>query len=324
MQAVRVHQVGGPEALVYEEVPDPQPGAGEALVHIEAAGLNFIDVYHRTGFYKLATPPPFTLGQEGAGTVAAVGSGVVDVAVGDRVAFCAVQGAYAEKAVVPATRLVKLPDGVSTRQGAAVMLQGMTAHYLTCSTYPLRAGETCLIHAAAGGVGLLLCQIAKLRGARVLATVSTEEKAQLARQAGADLVVRYNEQDFVAETKSATGGRGVQVVYDGVGRTTFDKSLACLAPRGMMALFGQSSGAVPPLDPGRLAAGGSLFLTRPSMQHYIATRDEYLGRAADLFAWITAGKLDVRIGAEFPPRNAADAHRALEARQTTGKVLLIP
>jgi NADPH2:quinone reductase len=324
MRAVRVHQFGGPEALVYEEVTDPQAGPGQAVVRIEAAGLNFIDVYHRTGFYKLPTPPPFTLGQEGAGTVTAIGEGVSEVAVGDSVAWCGVQGAYAEQAAVPASRLVKLPAGMSTRQGAAIMLQGMTAHYLACSTYPLRAGDACLVHAAAGGVGQLLCQIARLRGARIFATVSSEDKAKLARQSGADEVILYTHEDFEAEVKRATGGRGVQVVYDGVGRTTFDKSLACLAPRGMMALFGQSSGAVPPFDPGRLAAGGSLFLTRPTLYHYIATREELETRAGDLLGWLAAGKLEVRIGAEFPLRNAAEAHRALEGRHTTGKVLLIP
>jgi NADPH2:quinone reductase len=324
MRAVRVHQFGGPEALVYEEVTDPQAGPGQAVVRIEAAGLNFIDVYHRTGFYKLPAPPPFTLGQEGAGTVTAIGEGVSEFAVGDRVAWCAVQGAYAEQAAVPASRLVKLPAGVSTRQGAAIMLQGMTAHYLACSTYPLRAGDACLVHAAAGGVGQLLCQVARLRGARIFATVSSEDKAKLARQSGADEVILYTHQDFEAEVKRATGGRGVQVVYDGVGRTTFDKSLACLAPRGMMALFGQSSGAVPPIEPARLAAGGSLFLTRPTLGHYIATREELETRAGDLFGWLAAGKLEVRIGAELPLRNAAEAHRALEGRQTTGKVLLIP
>jgi NADPH2:quinone reductase len=324
MKAVRVHQFGGPEVLVYEEVDDPQAGPGQAVVRIEAAGLNFIDVYHRTGFYKLPTPPPFTLGQEAAGTVISVGEGVTEPVVGDRVAYCGVQGAYAEKAAVPAARLVKLPDGGTTRQGAAVMLQGMTAHYLACSTWPLRPGDDCLVHAAAGGVGQLLCQIAKLRGARVFATVSTEEKARLARQCGADEVILYTRQDFEAEVKRATAGRGVQVVYDSVGRTTFDKSLACLVPRGLMALFGQSSGAVPPIDPGRLAAQGSLFLTRPTLGHYIATREELTARAEDLFGWLAAGKLEVRVGAELSLRNAADAHRALEGRQTTGKVLLIP
>jgi NADPH:quinone reductase len=324
MHAVRVHQFGGPEALVYEEVDDPVAGPGQALVRIEASGLNFIDIYHRTGFYKLPTPPPFTLGQEAAGTVMAIGDGVSDVAVGDRVAYCGIQGAYAEQAAVPAARLVKLPDGVSTHQGAAVMLQGMTAHYLACSTRPLGPGDACLVHAAAGGVGELLCQIAKLRGARVFGTVSTEEKAELARQSGADEVILYTRQDFEAEVKRATDGRGVQVVYDGVGRTTFDKGLACLAPRGMMVAFGQSSGAVPPVDVGRLAAMGSLFLTRPTLFHYMATREELTARAGDLFGWLAAGKLTLRIGAELPLRNAADAHRALEGRQTTGKVLLIP
>jgi NADPH2:quinone reductase len=324
MHAVRVHQFGGPEALVYEEVDDPRPGPGQAVVRIEAAGLNFIDVYHRTGFYKLPAPPPFTLGQEAAGTVIAIGDGVSEVAVGDRVAYCAVQGSYADQAAVPAARLVKLPEGVSTRQGAAVMLQGMTAHYLACSTFPLHPGDSCLVHAAAGGVGQLLCQIAKLRGARVFATASHEDKARLARECGADEVILYTQQDFEPEVKRATGGRGVQVVYDGVGRTTFDKSLACLAPRGMMVLFGQSSGAVPPFDPGRLAALGSLFLTRPTLFHYIATREELTARASDLFTWLAAGKLKVRVGAEVPLSKAAEAHRALEARQTTGKVLLIP
>jgi NADPH2:quinone reductase len=324
MRAVRVHQFGGPEALVYEEVADPHAGPEQAVVRVEAAGLNFIDVYHRTGFYKLPTPPPFILGQEGAGTLLAVGDGVSEVAVGDRVAWCGVQGSYAEQAAVPAARLVKLPDGVSTRQGAAVMLQGMTAHYLATSTWPLRPGDACLVHAAAGGVGQLLCQIAKRRGARVFATVSTEEKARVARQCGADEVILYTRDDFEAEVKRATGGRGLQVVYDGVGRTTFDKGLACLAPRGLMALFGQSSGAVPPIDPGRLAAHGSLFLTRPTLFHYIATREELTARADDLFGWLAAGQLDVRIGRELPLRDAAEAHRALEGRQTTGKVLLIP
>jgi NADPH:quinone reductase len=324
MKAVRVHQVGGPEALRYEEVADPQPGPGQAVVKVEAAGLNFIDVYHRTGFYKLPTPPPFTLGQEGAGVVTEVGDGVSEVAKGDRVAWCGVQGAYADMAAVPAARLVKLPPAVSSRQGAAVMLQGMTAHYLATTTFPLKAGDACLVHAAAGGVGLLLCQIAKMRGAHVFATVSTEEKAALARQAGADQVIFYETQDFAAEVKRATGDRGVAVIYDGVGKSTFDRGLTCLAPRGMMVIFGQSSGGVPPFDPGRLATSGSLFLTRPTLFHYIASRDELLGRANDLFGWIAAGKLDVRIGAEFALRDAGLAQQALEGRRTTGKVLLIP
>ncbi|HVT59446.1 MAG TPA: quinone oxidoreductase [Thermoanaerobaculia bacterium] len=324
MWAVRVHELGGPEALVYEEVPDPEAAPGEAVVRIEAAGLNYIDVYHRTGLYKVATPPPFILGQEAAGTVIAVAAGAAGVAVGDRVAYSGVQGAYAGQAAVPAARLIKLPGAVTTRQGAAATLQGMTAHYLACATYPLQRGDTCLVHAAAGGVGLLLCQIARLRGARVLATVSTAEKAELARQAGASEVILYSRDDFAAEVKRLTEGRGVQVVYDGVGRATFDRSLACLAPRGMLALFGQSSGPVPPFDPGRLATGGSLFLTRPSLGHYTASREELQQRAGDILGWIAAGQLALRIGREFPLREAAAAHRALEGRETTGKVLLIP
>jgi NADPH2:quinone reductase len=324
MKALRVHELGGSEALVFEDVAEPRAQAGQAVVKVEAAGLNFIDVYHRTGFYKLPGGPPFTLGQEGAGTVEEVGEGVDEVAPGDRVAWCGVQGADAERAAVPAARLVKLPAPVSSKVGAACMLQGMTAHYLATSTYPLRDGDTCVVHAAAGGVGLLLCQIAKLRGAKVFATVSNEEKAALARGAGADEVILYTEQDFAAEVKRATGGRGVSVVYDGVGKTTFEKGLSCLRPRGMMALFGQSSGAVPAVEPGHLASSGSLFLTRPTLGHYIADRAELLARADELLGWIADGKLSVRIGAEFPLADAADAHRALEGRHTTGKVLLIP
>ncbi|MEO6349950.1 MAG: quinone oxidoreductase [Candidatus Limnocylindrales bacterium] len=322
MKAIRVHTPGGPDALVYEDAPDPVPKAGEALVRLEAIGVNFIDVYFRSGQYKSAALP-FTPGQEGAGTVVALGPDASGVAVGDRVAYTGVQGSYAELSAVPADRLVRLPDGVSTRDGAALMLQGMTAHYLATSTFPLERGQTCLVHAAAGGVGLLLCQIAKRRGARVIGTVSTEEKAVLARQAGADDVIQYTRQDFVAEVQRLTSGAGVQVVYDSVGRTTFDGSLRSLARRGMLVLFGQSSGAVEPLDPQRLSAGGSLFLTRPSLFHYMATRDELLGRANDLFGWLRDGSLSVRIGAEFPLAQAADAHRALEGRQTSGKVMLL-
>ncbi|HSF41508.1 MAG TPA: quinone oxidoreductase [Thermoanaerobaculia bacterium] len=323
MKAIRVHTPGGPEALKLDEVPDPTPREGEAVVRVEAAGVNFIDVYFRTGLYK-GPSLPFTLGQEAAGTVTAVGPGVTEVAVGDRVAYSAVQGAYAELAVVPAARLVKLPEGVSARQGAAAMLQGMTAHYLACSTYPLKPGDTCVVHAAAGGVGQLLCQIAKLRGARVLGTVSTEEKARIAREAGADEVIRYTEQDFAAEVKRLTEGRGVQVIYDGVGRQTFDKGLDSLARRGMMVLFGASSGPVPPFDPQILNAKGSLFLTRPSLGHYIATREELVERAGDVLGWIADGKLRLSIDREVPLAEAAEAHRALEARETKGKVLLIP
>lgn len=323
MKAVRVHAHGGPEALVFEEIPDPSPGPGQALVRVEASGVNFIDVYYRTGLYKPASLP-FALGQEGAGTVAAVGPGVAEVVPGDRVAWTMVQGSYAALATVPAARLVKLQDGVTARQAAAALLQGMTAHYLACSTYPLQPGDTCLVHAAAGGVGLLLCQIARLRGARVLGTTSTADKARLAREAGAEEVILYGEQDFAAEARRLTGGRGVQVVYDGVGRATFDKSLDSLAPRGMMALFGAASGPVPAFEPAVLAAKGSLFLTRPSLAHYVTTREELLARAGDVLGWVRDGKLRLHVGAEHPLAGAAEAHRALEGRRTTGKVLLIP
>ena len=320
MRAVRLHAPGGPDALAVETVPVPRPGRGEALVHLEATGVNFIDVYKRTGLYKV--PLPATIGEEGAGSVVAVGDGASEVRVGDRVAWAAVLGAYADYAVVPTARLVPLPDAVSAAQGAAVMLQGMTAHYLAVSTYPLREGDRCLVHAAAGGVGLLLVQIAKRRGAYVIGTAGSEEKAQLARDAGADAVVVYTQQEFVAETKRLTNGGGVHVVYDSVGRTTFLPGFDVLAPRGMMVLFGQSSGPVSPLDPQLLSQKGSLFLTRPTLGHYVATREELLWRAGELFAWIAGGELDVRIGAEFPLERAAEAHRALEGRATTGKVLL--
>lgn len=322
MKAIRVEAPGGPEVLQYVDVPDPVPAEGQALVRIEAIGVNFIDVYHRTSLYKV--PLPFTLGQEAAGTVEAVGPGVSGVAIGDRVAYAGVLGTYAEKTAVPAERLVKLPDGLSARDGAAAMLQGMTAHFLACSTYPLKPGDTCLIHAAAGGVGLLLCQIAKMRGARILATTSTEEKARLAREAGADEIIFYDKQDFAAEVRRLTGGQGVQVVYDGVGRATFDRSLDSLARRGMMVLFGQASGPVPPLDPTILNTKGSLYLTRPTLFAYIVTRDELMSRADDVLGWIREGKLKLRIGLELPLREAAAAHRALEGRTTTGKVLLLP
>jgi len=323
MKAVRVHAPGGPDALRYEDVPDPVPAAGQALVRVEAAGVNFIDVYHRTGLYK--APMPLTLGREGAGTVLEVAPDVRDLAPGDRVAWAGGFGGYAEKATIAADQLVKLPDGVSARQGAAAMLQGMTAHYLAISTYPLKAGDTCLVHAGAGGVGLLLTQIAKMRGARVLTTVSTAEKAKLSREAGADAVIDYTTQDFEAEAKRETGGRGVQVVYDSVGKTTFEKSLASLAPRGMLALFGQSSGPVGPFDLQILAQLGSLYLTRPSLfGGYIADREELLERAGDVLGWVRDGKLELRIGLELPLSEAAEAHRALEGRRTTGKVLLVP
>jgi len=322
MKAVRIHAPGGPEVLKYEDAPQPSPKAGEAVVKVDAAGLNYVDVYVRTGAYK--GEYPMTLGMEAGGTISAVGAGVSDVAVGDKVAYTGIPGAYAEYAAVPAARLVKLPAGLSTRQGAAAMLQGMTAHYLACSTYPLKKGDTCLVHAAAGGVGLLLCQIATMRGARVIGTVSTQEKAKLARDAGADEVILYTSQDFEAEVKRLTDGKGLQVVYDSVGKTTFDKSLNCLAPRGMLALYGQSSGPIGPFDVGQLGAKGSLFLTRPSLNAYIASRDELVQRSTELLGWIRDGKLRLRTEFEFPLKDAAEAHRALEGRKTTGKVLLVP
>ena len=322
MKAIRVHSPGGPEALRYEDVPQPSPAAGDVLVKVEAAGVNYIDVYQRTGMYKVATP--FTLGQEAAGVVTAVGPGVSDPKPGDRVAYTSILGAYAEYAVVPADRVVVLPDGVTTRQAAAAMAQGMTAHYLACTTYPLKAGDTCLVHAAAGGVGLLLCQIASRRGARVIGTVSTREKAALARDAGARDVILYTEQDFEAEAKRLTNGLGLQVVYDSVGKTTFEKGLNCLARRGMMVLYGQSSGPVGSFDPQVLNQKGSLFLTRPTIAHYIATRAELVARAGEVLAWVKSGTLKLRIEHEFSLAEAAEAHRALEARKTTGKLLLIP
>ena len=322
MKTIRVHAPGGPEALQFEETERPAPGPGQVLVKIEAAGVNFIDIYQRTGHYKV--PLPFIPGQEAAGIVAAVGPGVAEPRVGDRVAYATVLGAYAEYAVVPADRVVGLPDGVSAKQGAAAMLQGMTAHYLATSTYPLKPGDTCLVHAAAGGVGLLLCQIAKLRGARVLGTVSTREKAALARGAGADEVILYTERDFETEVKRLTNGAGLRVIYDSVGKTTFEKGLSCLALRGMMVLYGQSSGPVGPFDPQVLNQKGSLFLTRPTLVHYIATRAELLARAGEVLGWIERGMLKVRIERELPLAQAAEAQRLLEGRKTTGKVLLIP
>jgi NADPH2:quinone reductase len=322
MKAIRVHAPGGPEVLRYEDVPTPTPQAGQVLVQVEAAGVNFIDIYQRSGLYKVALP--FTPGHEAAGVVTALGPGVTAPGVGARVAYPHVLGAYAQYAAVPADRVVPLPPGLSAKQGAAAMLQGMTAHYLATTTYPLKAGDTCLVHAAAGGVGLLLCQIAKLKGARVLATVSTEEKATLARRAGADEVIRYTDQDFEVEVKRLTGGRGLQVVYDSVGQTTFAKGLNCLARRGMMVLFGQSSGPVGSFEPQILSQKGSLFLTRPTLGDYIVTRDELLARAGEVLGWIESGRLKLRIAHEFPLAAAAEAHSLLEGRQTTGKVLLLP
>src|SRR4029077_21030564 len=322
MKAVRVHKYGGPEVLTMDDIPVPEPKAGEARVKIEAIGVNFIDIYQRTGLYPIQTP--FTLGSEAAGVVDAVGPGVTEVRKGDRVAYSMVIGAYAEFAVVPAWRLVPVPVNVDAKSAACLMLQGMTAHYLTHSTYALKKGETALVHAAAGGVGLLLIQIAKQLGANVIGTVSTEAKAQLAKELGADHVILYTQSDFLAEVKKLTDNRGVHVVYDSVGQTTFDKSLDCLKPRGYLVLLGQSSGPVPPFDPGKLAAKGSLFLTRPSLAHYTLNRDELLQRSADLFNWTASGKLKLRIEKTFSMANAADAHRALEGRKTTGKVILLP
>jgi NADPH2:quinone reductase len=322
MRAIRVHEIGGPEVLRPEELPEPVPGPGQAQVRIEAIGVNFIEVYQRCGLYSV--PLPGTPGSEAAGVVVAVAPDVAELRPGDRVASVSFAGSYAAFALAAAERLVKLPDGVTPRQAAAVMLQGMTAHYLVHSTYPLKPGDTCLVHAAAGGVGLLLTQLAKRLGARVIGTVSTREKAALAREAGADEVVLYAEQDFAVEVKRLTGGRGVQVVYDSVGRTTFEQSLRSLAPRGMMALFGQSSGPVPPFDPQRLNQLGSLFITRPKLNDHLLTRGELLSRADDVLGRVADGTLRVRIDREVPLARAAEAHQALEARATAGKVLLIP
>jgi NADPH2:quinone reductase len=322
MKAIRIHAPGGPEALQYDDVAEPTPGAGQAVVKLAAAGVNYIDVYFRTGAYK--APLPLTIGLEGAGTVSAVGQGVSDVKAGDIVAWSGVPGSYAQMTAVPADRLVKLPAGVTPKDGAAAMLQGMTAHYLLKSSYPVKKGDTCLVHAAAGGVGLLLCQIGKMLGATVIGTVSTEEKAALAKGAGAAHVILYGQQDFEPEVKRITGGRGVDVVYDGVGATTFDKSLACLRPRGFMILFGAASGPVPPLDLQILNQRGSLFVQRPSLNHHIAAREELLERAGEVLGWIRDGRIKLRVEHQFPLVQAADAHRALEGRKTTGKILLIP
>ena len=322
MQAIQVREFGGPEVLRLGDVPVHEPGQGQVRVKLEAAGVNFIDIYQRTGQYKISLP--MTPGGEGAGIVDAVGPGVSDLRVGQRVAWAAVPGSYAEYVVAPEDKLVPVPDGVDAKVAAAVMLQGMTAHYLAHSTYPLKQGETALIHAAAGGVGALLVQIAKRMGVRVLATVGSERKAQVARESGADEVILYTQSDFEAETKRLTGGAGVDVVYDSVGKTTFDKSLNCLRPRGYLVLFGQSGGAVPPVDPQILNAKGSLFLTRPTLAHYIADRQELLWRAEDLFTWIQAGELTVRIDRTYPLAEASAAQTALASRETQGKVLLLP
>lgn len=322
MKAVRVHQYGGLEALKYEEVPVPEPGEGEARVKIEAIGVNFLDIYQRIGRYQGTLP--FTLGQEAAGTVDALGSNVTDVKLGDRVAYASVQGSYAEYAIVPAWRLVPIPKEVDAQHAVAVMVQGMTAHYLTHSTYKIKEGDTALVHAAGGGTGQLLVQVAKRCGARVIGTVSTEEKAALAREAGADNIILYTQTDFETEVKRLTNNLGVDVVYDSVGKDTFDQSLNCLRKRGYMVLYGQSSGSVSPIDPQTLNAKGSLYLTRPFIGHYTSDRAELMWRVNDLFSWVAAGELKVRIDKTFPLADAAEAHRYLESRQSKGKVLLIP
>jgi len=322
MKAIRVHETGGPEKLIYTDVPVPTPGPGQARVKVHAIGLNYIDVYYRTGLYK--TSLPFTPGMEAAGVVDAVGENVKGLAPGERVAYAMNLGAYGEYALASAGQLVKLPDEVDFATGAAVMLQGMTAHYLTCSTFPLQSGQTALVHAAAGGVGLLLLQVARLMGARVIGTVSTDEKAALALTAGADHVIRYDRVDFEAEVKKLTNGQGVEVVYDSVGSATFEKSLNCLKRRGTMVLFGQSSGPVPPVDLNILSAKGSIYITRPSLAHYTSAPEELNWRADDLFKWIAQGRLKLRIDRTFPLREAAKAHQALEGRETKGKVLLLP
>lgn len=321
MHAIQVRQTGGPEVLEYVEIETPKPKEGEVLVRLMAIGVNFIDVYHRTGLYKMDLP--FVPGSEAAGVVEAIGPGVPGFTEGDRVAYAMVRGAYGEFAIVASSMLVPIPQGVDFKTAAAAMLQGLTAHYLAFSTHSLKSGETCLIHAAAGGVGGLLVQLAKTRGARVIGTVSTDEKARIARENGADEIIKYTEQDFEAEVMRLTDGKGVNVVYDSVGKTTFDKSLNCVARRGLLALFGQSSGSVPPFDPSRLAKNG-VYLTRPSLGHYIADRSELLWRATEVLNWIRDGKLKVRIDRELPLRDVAKAHIALEARETRGKVLLIP
>jgi len=322
MKAIQVQKHGGPEVLTLVDLPVPAPKPNEALVKIAASGVNFIDVYFREGRYPAALP--FVDGQEAAGTVTEIGAEVKSVKPGDRVAYTSALGSYAEYAAVPADRLVRLPDAVKPEQAAAVMLQGMTAHYLLNSTYPLKKGETALIHAAAGGVGLLLVQMAKQIGARVIGTAGTADKSRLAREAGADEVINYREQDFETETKRLTGGKGVDVVYDGVGQSTFDKDLNVLRPRGYLVLFGASSGPVAPVDPIKLLQKGSLFLTRPSLAHYVATREELERRATDVLGLVASGKLKLRIEHVYKLQDAQQAHRDLEARKTTGKLLLIP
>jgi NADPH2:quinone reductase len=322
MKAIQVKECGGPEKMLYVDIPAPEPGPQQARVKVEAAGVNFIDVYFRTGLYKADLP--FTPGMEGAGVVDAVGPDTAGVKPGDRVAWGMTRGCYAEYAVIPAAQLVKIPEGTDFKTAAAAMLQGMTAHYLTHSTFPIKAGDTCLVHAAAGGAGRLIVQMAKMLGARVFGTVSTEAKAALARSAGIDEVIFYTQQDFEVEVKRLTGGRGVDVVYDSVGVTTFLKGLNCVRPRGMMVLFGQSSGPVAPVDPNILNPKGSLFLTRPSLGHHCATREELLWRAGEVLGWIASGKLKLQIDRTYKLADAAKAHSDLENRATAGKLLLLP
>jgi NADPH2:quinone reductase len=322
MRAIQIFENGSADVLKLVEVPTPVPGTGEVLIAIESSGVNFIDTYFREGRYPAKLP--LTLGQEAAGTVAAVGPDVTTLKLGDRVAWCGIAGTYAESAVAPAARVVKVPEGVSAEQAAAAILQGMTAHYLATTAYAIQPGDPVLIHAGAGGTGLLLTQIAKKLGARVITTVSTEEKAVLSRAAGADEVILYTSQDFPTEVKRLTGGEGLPVVYDSVGKTTFEQSLMCLRSRGLMVLFGGSSGAVPPFDLIRLSTMGSLYVTRPTLKDYIATRAELEARAKDVFGWVADGSLKLRIEHSYALADAAQAHRDLEARKTTGKVLLRP
>jgi NADPH2:quinone reductase len=322
MIAIQVHEAGGPEVLQLVDLPIPRPGPGQVLIRVEATGVNFIEVYFRKGQYKASFP--LTPGSEAAGTVEELGPGVTGFAAGDLVASVSVIGSYAEYALVPAAQLVKVPIGLTPEQAAAAMLQGMTAHYLAYSTFPLKAGDTALVHAGAGGVGLLLTQIAAHIGAHVITTVSTPAKAELSREAGASDVILYNDQDFEAEVKTLTGGKGVDVVYDSVGKTTFEKSLNCLRPRGMLALFGGSSGAVPPFDPIQLSSKGSLYLTRPTLWHYIATRAELEQRAGEVLGWVASGQLKIRAEHIYPLAQAAQAQTDLESRKTTGKILLEP
>lgn len=322
MKAIQIYETGGPEKLQLAELPIPEPGAGQVLIRVEAVGVNFIEIYFRKGTYKAALP--LTPGSEAAGTVEKVGPGVAGFAEGDAVASVGVLGSYAEYAIVPVSQLVKIPAGLSMEQAAAAMLQGMTAHYLAYSAFPLKAGDTALVHAGAGGVGLLLTQLARRIGARVIATVSTAAKAELSREAGADEVILYTQQDFQPEVRRLTDGKGVDVVYDGVGRTTFEGSLNCLRPRGLLALFGASSGPVPPFDLIQLSGKGSLYVTRPTLWHYVATRAELEWRAGDVLGWAAAGELKLRTEHVYPLTEAGQAQIDLEGRKTTGKILLEP